>query len=160
MKPKFAQIGRAHRLPKIHKEFLKVPSFQPIVDTTNTPHCGVSKFLTNLLNPLTQNEYTVKDSFEAVNMIHKIPPELLIKGIDIFLFDVTLFTNAPLNKTVNIILERIYKEKLVNTKLRKNTLKKLIKDCCTKTAFSFNGIIRKQKGRVSIGSSLGSVLAL
>ena len=93
-------------------------------------------------------------------MIHKIPPELLIKGIDIFLFDVTLFTNAPLNKTVNIILEQIYKEKLVNTKLRKNTLKKLIKDCCTKTAFSFNGIIRKQKGGVSMGSSLGSVLAL
>ena len=115
MKPKFVQIGRAHRLPKIHKEFLKVPSFQPIVDTTNTPHCGVGKFLTNILNPLTQNEYAVKDSFEAVNMIHKIPPELLIKGIDIFLFDVTLFTNAPLNKTVNIILERIYKEKLVNT---------------------------------------------
>ena len=160
MKPKFAQTGRAHRLPKIHKEFLKVPSFQPIVDTTNTPHCGVGKFLTNLLNPLTQNEYTVKDSYEAVNMIHKIPPELLIKGIDIFLFDVTLFTNAPLNKTVNIILEQIYKEKLVNTKLRKNTLKKLIKDCCTKTAFSFNGIIRKQKGGVSMGSSLGSVLAL
>ena len=134
MKPKFVQIGRAHRLPKIQKEFLKVPSFQPIVDTTNTPHCGVGKFLTNLLNPLTQNEYAVKDSFEAVNMIHKIPPELLIKGIDIFLFDVTLFTNAPLNKTVNIILERIYKEKLVNTKLRKNKVTKadkrlLYKNC-------------------------------
>ena len=67
-------------------------------------------------------------------MIHKIPPELLIKGIDIFLFDVTLFTNAPLNKTVNIILERIYKEKLVNTKLRKNKVTKadkrlLYKNC-------------------------------
>ena len=48
---------------------------------------------------------------------------------------------------------------VVNTKLRKNTLKNLIKDCCSKTAFSFNGTIRKQKDGVSMGSSLGPVLA-
>ena len=60
MRPKFVQIGRAHGLPKIHKEFSKVPSFRPIVDTTNTPHYGVGKLLTSLLNPLTQNEYKVK----------------------------------------------------------------------------------------------------
>ena len=28
------------------------------------------------------------------------------------------FTNAPLHKTINIMLEQIYKEKLVNRKLR------------------------------------------
>ena len=112
---------------------------------TNTPHYRVSKFLANLLNPLTQMEDIVKDPFEAVIMIHKIPPELFDQGYWYFSFDVTLFTNIPLKKTVNIILEWIYKEKLVNTKLQKNTLKKLIKDCCTKTVFSFNGIIPKQK---------------
>ena len=64
-----------------------------------------------------------------------------------------------MNKTVNVILERIYKEKLVNAKLRRNTFKKLIKDCCRKSAFSFNGIIRKQKDGVSMSSSLGPVLA-
>ena len=30
--------------------------FLPIVDTTSTLHHGVGKFLTNILNPLTQNE--------------------------------------------------------------------------------------------------------
>ena len=34
---KFAQIGRAHGLPKIHKQLFKVPSFRPVVDKTNTP---------------------------------------------------------------------------------------------------------------------------
>ena len=33
-----------------------------------------------------------------------------------------------------------------------------MKDFCTKTAFSFNGIIRKQKGGVAMGSSLGPVI--
>ena len=106
--PKFAQIGRAHGLPKVYRHFFKVPSFRTIVDTTNTPHYGVRKFLTNLLNPVTQNEYTAKDSFEAVNIIHKIPPELFDQGYRYFSFNVTsLFTNVPLHETINIILERI-----------------------------------------------------
>ena len=132
---KFTEIGRAHGLPKIHKQFFKVPSFRTIVDTTNTLHYGVSKFLTNLLNPLTQNDYTVKDSFEVINMIHKIPPELFDGGYRYFSFDVTsLFTNFPLNKTINIVLERIYKANLVNIKLRKKHFKEadkrlLYKNC-------------------------------
>ena len=85
-------------------------------------------------------------------MIHKIPPELFDQGYPYFPFDViSLFKNVPMNKTINIILERIYKEKLVNTMLRKNTLKKLIKHCSTKSAFYFNGIILKQKERVLMG---------
>ena len=37
--------------------------------------------------------------------------------------------------------------------------KKLIKDSCTKTDFSFDGKIYKQIDRVSTGSSLGTALA-
>ena len=113
MRPEFAKIGRANGLPKIHKQFFKVPSFRPIADTSNTTHNGVGKFLTNLPNPLTQNDYIVKDSFEAVNMIHKIPPELFDECYRYFSFDVTsLFTNVSLNKTINIVLEQTYKENL------------------------------------------------
>ena len=43
--------------------------------------------------------------------------------------------------------------------MMKSTFKKLIKDSCTKTAFSFNGKIYKQADVVSMGSSLGPVLA-
>ena len=43
--------------------------------------------------------------------------------------------------------------------MRKSTLKKLIKDSCTKTAFSFDGKIYKQTDGVLMGSSLGPVLA-
>ena len=93
-------------------------------------------------------------------MIRKIRPELFGQGYQYFSFDVTsLFTNVPLNKTINTMLELIYKEKLVNTKLRRNTLKKLIKDCCTTIVFSFHRIIRKQKDGVSMGPSLDTVLA-
>ena len=80
MRPKFGQIGRAHGLPKIHKQFNNISSFRPIVDTTNKPHYNVGKYLANLLNSLTQNNFVVKDSFETVNKIHNIPSELFNCG--------------------------------------------------------------------------------
>ena len=33
MRPRSAQIGRAHGLPKIHKEYTNLPPFRPIIDT-------------------------------------------------------------------------------------------------------------------------------
>ena len=97
---------------------------------------GTGKFLTHLLNPLTQNIYSIKDLFEAVDRIRSIPTEPFGEGYRYFSFDVTSpFTNVPLNKTINIILPRIYKENLVKTNMRKSTLKKFIKDTYTKTAF-------------------------
>ena len=139
MRPKFAQIARAHRLPKIHKSYDTLPSFRPIVDTTNSPDHGIGKHLLSLLNPLTPYAYSVKDTFEAVKKIRSIPLELFEQGYLYYSLDVvSLFTNVPLNRTMKIILKKVYEEKLLATKLRKSTLKKLIKNTCMKTAFSYN----------------------
>ena len=72
---------------------------------------------------------------------------------------VSLFTNALLLKTVNIILGHAYKQKLIKTALSTNVLKKLILDTCQKNDFTFNNIIYEQKDGVSMGASLGLVLA-
>ena len=52
MRTKIPQIAKAYRLPKVHKQFVKVASFRLIADTTNTPHYIVAKFPTNHLNSL------------------------------------------------------------------------------------------------------------
>ena len=74
MRPKFARIGRAHGLPKIHKDYQDIPPFRPIVDTTSTPYYGIEKYLSSLLNPLIINNYSIEDSFEAAKRIKAIPP--------------------------------------------------------------------------------------
>ena len=60
---------------------------------------------------------------------------------------------------MNVVLIRIYNKKLIETSFRKHTLKKLILDSCTKTIFSCNGTLYEQLDGVSMGSSLGPVLA-
>ena len=159
MRPKSASIARAHGLPKTHKQYHSIPKFRPIIDTTNTTHYGVGKFLTRLLQPLTHNEFTIKDSFDAVDKIRTVASHLFNEGYRWISFDVeSLFTNVPLAKTIDVVLRRVYTEDAIDTNLKKRTLKKLIKDCCQKTTFSFNSVLYEQNDGVSMGSSLGPVL--
>ena len=65
----------------------------------------------------------------------------------------------PLWKTVNITLGRVYNQRLIKTTLSKNVLKKRILKTCQKITFTFNNIIYEQKDGVSMGASLGPVLA-
>ena len=120
MRPMSAQLGRAYGLPKIHKVFTNIPKFHPIIDTNNTPYYKIGQYLSSLLQLPTINNYTLKDSLES------------------------LFMNVPLNKTINIILDRIYRQKLLKTNLKKRTMKKLLLDSCTKTAFSYDNLIYQQ----------------
>ena len=160
IRPKSAQLGKAYGLPKIHKQCTTIPPFRPIVDTTGTAQYGIAKYLPNLLNPLTLNEYSLKDSFEAVDIIQTMPQELFSEGYSYVFFDVvSLFTNVPLDKTIRIILNRVYEEKVLITTLKKCTMKKLIRDCCSKTTFSFNNILYEQIGGVSMGLPLAPILA-
>ena len=90
----------------------------------------------------------------------QIPAELFNEAYNfISLDDTSLFTNVPLKRTVNIILKRIYADKVIPTTLRKRTMKKFILDACTKTIFSFKRKFYKQIEEVSMGSPLGPVMA-
>ena len=161
MYPENAKPGRAYGTAKVHKEFETIPPLRPIVDTIGSTHYGVGKYLTKLLNPLTQNEHVLKDSFEAARRIRNgVTEQMYEEGYVLVSFDVkSLFTNVPLSKTLDVILDRVYNQRLVTTKLKKRTLKKLILDTCTKTVFLANGKILEQIDGVSMGASMGPVLA-
>ena len=136
------QPARVHGLPKMHKTFTNISKFRPIIDTTGTSHYLAGKCLAQLLYPLTNNEFTLKDSFEAINRIQDIPSSLFVNGYKYVSFDIeSLFTNVLVKKAIDVILTRICNDHTISTNLKKRSLKKLILDTCTKTAFSFNNVI-------------------
>ena len=89
VRPKSSKVKGAHRLPKIHKNYDHLQPFCLIIDTINTAHDGIPKYLSNLLHPLIENEFTVKDSFEAAKKIKAIPGELFDESYRFVSFDVT-----------------------------------------------------------------------
>ena len=159
--PKNAKIARAYRLPKVHKWFERVSSFRPVKETIDSTLYNVGKYITKLLNPFTQNKYSMKDTFDAVERIKKILKEL-IRNEEYTLISldaVSLFADVLLRITVNIIFNRVYNQKLIKTTLSKKVLKKLILDTCKKTVFAFSNIIYEQRESVSMEALLGPVLA-
>ena len=67
------------------------------------------------------------------------PKNCLIKVID--LHHLMLYPFSPMcryKKTIDIILKKVYVENVTNTTIKKNSMRKLIKYICKKTAFVFD----------------------
>ena len=80
------------------------------------------------------------------------------QGYRMVSFDVSsLFTNVPLDYTIKVILRKIYGEKLIKTKLKRNEMKELLEICTKQLHFSFNGKMYKQVDGVVMGIPLCDV---
>lgn len=83
---------------KIHNSFNLIPSFRFIIHSTSTTHYNVVKFISFLLNHITLNEFTLKDTFDAVSAIQSIPQDLFNEGYHFVSFDVeSLYRNVSRN---------------------------------------------------------------
>ena len=106
---------------------------------------------------MANSEYTVtstKDFIEKIKNV-KVPD-----GHQLISFDVkSLFTNVPLQKTIDIILKRIYENEEINTSISKKDMKDMLILCTKNVHFSMNGDIYLQIDGVAMGSPLGPVLA-
>ena len=75
-------------------------------------------------------------------------------------FDVSnLFTNVPLEYTIELILKKVYNKKLIKTKLKRDELRELLRMCTKELHFTYDGKTYKQTDGVCMGSPLGPVLA-
>ena len=103
------------------------------------------------------SKYTVSSTEEFITKLRGITPP---DGYEMISFDVvSLFTNVPLEKTIDIIINKVYKEKRIKTKIKADKLRKLLYLCTKEGHFTFNDEIYVQIDGVMMGSPLGSLIA-
>ena len=152
---KFYGTAKFHKI-SIHDGVGKLP-IRPIISNIEKPTYQPAKYLAKLLSPLANSEYTVTSSKD---FIEKIKNAKVSDGHQLSSFDVkSLFTDEPLQKTIGIILKRIYENKDINTCISKKNMKDMLILCTKSVHFSMNGDIYLQIDGVAMGSSLGPVLA-
>ena len=102
------------------------------------------------MKELSKNEYTVQNTKDFVNFIklQKIPFNHQLISFDV----VSLFTNVPVDATIDIIIRRIYEFKEIVTRITKNEMRELILLCTKNIHFTFNGETFTQVGGVAMGS--------
>ena len=141
---------------KIHKQQVDgCPPFQPILSTLQTPTYNLAKFLVPILNPLTKNEYTVKDSLQFAAEICEQDPALSMGSLDVD----SIFSNIPLDETINICVNQLFESTDTVEGFTKSELKQLLSLATKQSYFIFNGLLYKQIDGVAMGSPLGPSFA-
>ena len=131
-------------LPKVHKSGWP---FRPIFTSVNTYNYNLASYLVHILQPISTNQLTIKDCFNFADWdkTYKHKNEVMRS------FDVSsLFTNVPLDKTIQICLDKLYALPDAPT-LPWSVLNVLLHYATKKSHFIFDGQYYNQIDDVAIG---------
>ena len=105
-----------------------------------------------ILNHLTKNEYTVKDSFQFAEETCEQDPTLSISSFNVD----SLFTKIPLDETIDICVNQLFKNTDTVEGFTKSELKKLLCLTTKESYFILSCLIYKQIDCVAMESPLKS----
>ena len=121
--PSGSAPARIYGTPKMHK-FSSTDSFpklRPIVSSIGTFNYNLARFPCDLFSSLVPNDYSCKDTFSFVSQIKNanLSKKFLVS------YDVaSLFTNIPLQQTIDIAINLIFNHN-PNLNITRKELKKL-----------------------------------
>ncbi|XP_037773698.1 uncharacterized protein LOC119569744 [Penaeus monodon] len=145
-----SRAGFMYGLPKVHKPGLPL---RPIISSIGTFSYNLAKFLVQIIQPLTYNEYTISNSSNFINEISHLRFD---DTITMASFDVeSLFTNVPLAETTQIITNNTTAEFLSQFGLEKKQLLSLLIVVTKDSVFTFDNRLYTQIDGVAMGSPIG-----
>ena len=141
--PTGSSPGKFYGTAKVHKlainDTVEELPLRPIVSNLNTATYQLARYLANILSPLSRSQYTVESSNKFVNVIKQ---QVIPRSYKLVSFDVkSLFTSVPLDRTIDIILQRIYDKHEITTNIGRKEMKDLINLCTKNVPFTFNNEI-------------------
>ena len=145
--------GILYGMAKVHKPVTdRCPSLQPILPAINTPSYKLAKFLVLLLTPLTSNDFTIKDSFSFAEEVSSFDCAYYMTSFDIE----SLFTNIPLEETINICVDKLFENNTKVNNLTKESFRSLLELATLDSFFIFDGKILQAERWCSCGFPIGS----
>ena len=148
------QPPKLYGLPKLHKPGIPM---RPIVSFCGSPTYQLSKYLTTILQPLTDKSRRKLQSTE--NFIDAIKTVQIPDDYKLVSFDVkSLFTSIPLQLALHCT-ETAIQQSTVKLPLPTEDIMDLLNICLTSTYFQYNGKHYKQLHGTAMGSPVSVVVA-
>ena len=139
-------------MAKVHRPVInRCPSLRSIFSAINTPSYKLAKFLVSLLTPLTSNGFTIKDSFSFAEEVSSFDCAHYMTSFD----TESLFRNIPLEETINIFVDKLFKNNTEVNDLTKESFRSLVELDTLDYFFIFHSKYYTQKDGVAMGSPLG-----
>ena len=141
LKPRGSRFGILYGLCKIHKSLIdNCPPFRPILSAIKTPSYNIAKYLVPILEPITTNKFTIKNSFEFAKEVIEQDSGLFMASLDVE----SLFTNIPLEETFTVSRDCLFANEAKISNFSRNNFEKLLRMALQNNFFSFDGKIYKQ----------------
>ena len=134
---------------KIHKLLVNgFPKLRPILSALNPGTYKWTKFFVPLLRHLTSNQFTLKDSFEFAKIVCEQDAGLFMASLDVD----SLFTNVPLEETIHICVNELFKSNSSIHGLNKKQITEMLSLTTEKSVFLFDTAFYTQVDSVAIAS--------
>jgi hypothetical protein len=148
--------GYIYGNPKIHKNQID-PPLRPIISQIPTPTYEVAKAINKLIVPFMPAQYLLNSTDEFVQLIRSKKPSGIVASLDVE----SLFTNVPVETTIDIIVHNVYNHPtLAKPDISATNLTSLLKLCTTEAPFQhIDGTLYYQKDGIAMGSPLGPTFA-
>ena len=151
-----SKLGIIYCLAKVHKIVTDgLPSFRLILSAIGTPTHKLSKFLVSMLEYVTTNKYTIKDSFTSAEELQSFESKLVMASFDIE----SLFTNISLQETIDLRVENLFQDRTHVDNLSKDSFRELLIRTMSESFILFDQEFYKEHDGVAMGSLLGPALA-
>ena len=129
---------------------------RPIISQMTTPTYQVAKKLNALLAPYVRIGRSVSSATEFIDLLRTAPPCHDIASLDV----TSLFTNVPVDETINIIMDRVYRSDLPELDIPEDVLRAMLVTCTKEAPFlTHRGELFRQVDGVAMGSPLGVLFA-
>ena len=130
---------------------------RPIISQIPTATYQIAKKLNKLLTPYLPDQYTIKSTNDFIDILQTNRSQGVIASLDVE----SLFTNVPIDATIDIILKRAYNHAtLPALKIPPLILKQLLELCTKHAPFRTpTGELYLQVDGIAMGSPLGPLFA-
>ena len=131
---------------------------RPIISQIPTPTYQLAKKINEIILPYLPAKYNLKSTGDFFDLIHSSNNYTgIIASLDVE----SLFTNVPIDATINIIIKYVYNHPLIKKpKIPQEILRQLLELCTKKSPFRCpKGNIYQQVEGVAMGSPLGPIFA-
>ena len=140
---------------KIHKNSQN-PPLRPIISQVLSPTYDIAKTLNKLILPYIPNKYAISSTDEFIQTIQSNQNN---NGILASLDVENLFTNVPVESTIDIILNYVYRSNQRPLKIPEKILQELLKTCTTEAPFRhIDGSLFLEKITISIEKEKSKVM--
>ena len=121
LKPRGSRFGISYGLCKIHKSLIdNCPPLRPILSAIKTPSYNIAKHLVPILELLTTNKFIIKNSFEFAKEVVEQDYGFMT-SLDVE----SVFTNIPLEETINISCDSLFANEAKISNFSRNGFEKL-----------------------------------